>query len=200
MKKLVVYLHGKGGSAEEAAHYKPLFPGRDVIGLDYQAQTPWDAREELIPLMESFRREYDSISLIANSVGAFFALSSLAHQPLEQALLISPVVDMEQLIGDMMKWANVTETQLMEQGQIETAFGETLSWEYLCYVRAHPIRWAIPTSILYGGQDHLTSFETISRFSNRIGAELTVMPKGEHWFHTDEQMAFLDAWIRRAIR
>lgn len=200
MKKLVVYLHGKGGSAEEAAHYKPLFPGRDVIGLDYQAQTPWDAREELIPLMESFRREYDSISLIANSVGAFFALSSLAHQPLEQALLISPVVDMEQLIGDMMKWANVTETQLMEQGQIETPFGETLSWEYLCYVRAHPLRWAIPTSILYGGQDHLISYETICRFSERIGAELTVMPKGEHWFHTDEQMAFLDAWVRRTIR
>lgn len=200
MKKLVVYLHGKGGSAEEAAHYKPLFPGRDVIGLDYQAQTPWDAREELIPLMESFRREYDSISLIANSVGAFFALSSLAHQPLEQALLISPVVDMEQLIGDMMKWANVTEPQLMEQGQIETPFGETLSWDYLCYVRAHPICWDIPTSILYGEQDHLTSYETISRFSNRIGAELTVMPKGEHWFHTDEQMAFLDAWVRRTIR
>ncbi len=27
------------------------------------------------------------------------------------------------------------------------------------------------------------------------GAELTVMPNGEHWFHTEEQMQFLDRWI-----
>ena len=25
-----------------------------------------------------------------------------------------------------------------------------------------------------------------------------VMPGGEHWFHTPEQMAFLDGWIQRA--
>ena len=27
-------------------------------------------------------------------------------------------------------------------------------------------------------------------------AELTVMPGGEHWFHTKEQMQFLDNWIK----
>lgn len=37
--------------------------------------------------------------------------------------------------------------------------------------------------------------ETISAFAKRTGAELTVMPGGEHWFHTEEQMKFLDAWI-----
>ena len=26
---------------------------------------------------------------------------------------------------------------------------------------------------------------------------LEVMPGGEHWFHTPEQMAFLDGWIQR---
>ena len=46
MKKLVVYIHGKGGSAAEAEHYKKLFPAYDVIGFDYQAQTPWDAVSE----------------------------------------------------------------------------------------------------------------------------------------------------------
>ena len=30
------------------------------------------------------------------------------------------------------------------------------------------------------------------------GAELTVMPEGEHWFHTPEQMRFLDAWLIKA--
>lgn len=35
MKKAVFYIHGKGGSAAECEHYKPLFPNHDVIGLDY---------------------------------------------------------------------------------------------------------------------------------------------------------------------
>ncbi len=32
-------------------------------------------------------------------------------------------------------------------------------------------------------------------FAEQHNAELTVMENGEHWFHTAEQMAFLDAWI-----
>ena len=35
MKKLVVYIHGKGGNAGEAEHYKPIFKDCDVIGFDY---------------------------------------------------------------------------------------------------------------------------------------------------------------------
>lgn len=77
--------------------------------------------------------------------------------------------------------------------------GETISWEYLCYVRKHPIKWSIPTCILYGGNDHLTSRETISGFADRIGADLTVMEDGEHWFHTAEQMKVLDHWISNSI-
>ena len=44
---LVLYIHGKGGSAAECEHYKPLFPGQEVIGLDYQTSTPWEAEEEI---------------------------------------------------------------------------------------------------------------------------------------------------------
>lgn len=46
MKDLIVYVHGKGGSAQEAEHYKMLFPNHEVIGFDYRSQTPWDAKEE----------------------------------------------------------------------------------------------------------------------------------------------------------
>ena len=42
MRRLIIYVHGKGGSAEEAKHYRPLFPDSDVIGFDYCAQTPWE--------------------------------------------------------------------------------------------------------------------------------------------------------------
>ena len=66
-------------------------------------------------------------------------------------------------------------------------------------MRAHPVRWSIPTGILYGGKDHLTSRETISEFTARIGASLTVMEDGEHWFHTAEQMKVLDHWISNAM-
>lgn len=195
MKNIVIYVHGKGGSAAEAEHYAPLFPDSEVIGFDYCAQTPWEAKEEFPAFFAAQRRRGGCITLISNSIGAFFSLSSLDEALIDRAYLISPVVDMEKLIGSMMTWANVTEQELAEKQEIPTEFGETLSWTYLCYVRTHPVSWHVPTRILYGAQDDLTSLETILAFTGRIGAALTVMPDGEHWFHTEEQMRFLDKWI-----
>ena len=65
----------------------------------------------------------------------------------------------------------------------------------LRYVRSHPIRWDVPTQILYGENDALTSLETIRSFAVRHNAALTVMKGGGHWFHTEAQMRFLDDWI-----
>ena len=91
----------------------------------------------------------------------------------------------------------MSEEDLKSKGVIRTGFGEDLSWDYLCYVRSHPIRWEVPTQILYGGNDNLTSYETIHAFAERHNAALTVMEDGEHWFHTEKQMQFLDDWIRK---
>ena len=63
-------------------------------------------------------------------------------------------------------------------------------------MREHPVLWQVPTRILYGAHDNLTSLETIRAFAEKTGAELTVMPGGEHWFHTKEQMQFLDNGIK----
>lgn len=95
--------------------------------------------------------------------------------------------------------ANITEDELREKKTIETPFGETLLWDYLCYVRNHQIQWNVPTEILYGGQDNLTDRKTITAFASIHGASFTVMENGEHWFHTPEQMDFWDSWIT-AIR
>ena len=199
MSRLVIYVHGKGGSAEEAKHYQPLFDESDVIGFDYQSQNPWEAKSEFPCFYDLHSKGYDSVVLIANSIGAFLSMSALAEKNISQAMFISPIVNMEKLITDMMMWSDVTEDALQSKKEIPTEFGETLSWEYLCYVRKHPIEWSIPTCILYGGKDHLTSRETISEFADRIGANLTVMEDGEHWFHTDGQMKVLDNWISNSI-
>lgn len=195
---LVLYIHGKGGTPEEAEHYVPLFPGCDVTGLAYSAQTPWDAASEFPDAVSALSGGYDRVILIANSIGAYFSMCALPHEKLEKAYFISPIVDMERLIRNMMLWANVTEDELREKKTIKTEFGETLSWEYLCYVSSHPICWDVPTRILYGTNDALSSRETVTDFCDVQGADLTVMENGEHWFHTPEQMAFLDRWVRDA--
>ena len=200
MKELVLYIHGKGGCAGESEHYKPLFPACEVIGLDYQTLIPWEAWKEIREAVTKLNAEYDSITLIANSIGAFFSMNAGIDAMIRCAYLISPVVDMEQLILNMMSRADVTETELEEKGVIPTSFGEDLSWDYLCYVREHPVSWTVPTRILYGSRDNLTSCETIAAFAKTHNAELTVMEEGEHWFHTDEQMRFLDDWIINGTR
>lgn len=197
-KTLVIYIHGKGGSIEETNHYQSIFRENDVIGFDYKSQTPWEAEIEFPILYDRCAKSYDSVILIANSIGAYFAMLSLDEKNISHALFISPIVDMEKLIMDMMKWLNITEDELKSKKEVETEFGETLSWEYLSYVKNHPIRWSVPTSILYGEKDNLTFQETITKFAEQIGATLTIMKNGEHWFHTDEQLKFLDTWVRKS--
>ncbi len=196
MKQAVIYIHGKGGSIEEAKFYEPLFPAHNVIGFNYQSETPWDAKKEFGLFFNRISRAYDSVSIIANSIGAYYAMNASIDQTIETAYFISPVADMEALIRTMMTWANVTEHELKEKKEISTAFGETLSWEYLCYTRDHPLKWNVPTHILYGSRDNLTPFDIISAFSEQIHASLTVMENGEHWFHTEEQMEFLAGWLK----
>lgn len=194
MKSLAVYIHGKGGSAAEAERYKKFFA--NVVGFDYKAQTPWDAVTEFQNFFEFHRAKI----IIANSLGAYFAMTALAQKNFDRAFFISPVVDMEKIITGMMKLAGVTEVELRDKKEIATDFGETLSWKYLCYARENPVRWHVPTHILYGEKDALTSQETISAFAEKIGATLTVMPAGEHWFHTPPQMKFLENWLEELTK
>lgn len=196
MKDAILYIHGKGGSAAECEHYRPLFPDCEVFGLDYQTFTPWETGAEIRAAAEKLRSKYKSIVLIANSIGAYFSMSAGIDGLISKAWFISPIVDMEKLICDMMAWANVTEKELQSKGVIHTGFGEDLTWAYLCYVRDHPVDWTVPTQILYGSRDELTTPETIRSFAEKHNARLTVMEGGEHWFHTEEQMRFLDEWMR----
>lgn len=196
MSKIVIYIHGKGGTAQEAEHYQALFPEADVVGFDYEAETPWEAVQEFPAFYDKAVAGYQTVYVFANSIGAFFTLCALSEKHIDKVFFISPIVDMEKLILQMMAWAKVTEAELQERKEIPTEFGETLSWDYLCYVREHPPKWQHPVYILYGEKDNLMSRENIADFVEKVGGELTVMKNGEHWFHSDEQMAFLDNWIK----
>ena len=196
MKKAVIYVHGRNGSPDEADHYRRFFDETyDVIGFDYKSEIPWEAKEEFCDYFNAIGKNYKNVLLIANSIGAYSSLISLSEKHIEKALFISPIVDMEKVILDMMKLADVTEAKLKKEQVITLPFSRTLSWKYFSFAKDNRITWNVPTSILYGEKDHITSLETITSFANKINARLTVMPDGEHWFHTREQMEFLDNWI-----
>lgn len=197
MGKAIIYIHGKSGNTEESTHYRPLFHDCDIIGFDYKSETPWEAKDEFTAFINKVCRNYDSVFIIANSIGAFFVMNADMDKEIKKAFFISPIVNMEQLITDMMTNAQITECELLEKTEIKTPYGDTISWEYLNYVRNHPVKWNIPTHILYGEKDTLTSFDTMTSFAKDIGATLDIMKNGEHWFHTKEQMEFLDKWIMK---
>ena len=196
MKNVVIYIHGKYGTVEEAEYYKKFFNEADIIGFEYTSEYPWDFQKEFSNFIDNIYIKYKKISIIANSIGAYFTMLSLTNKNIEKAFFISPIVDMEKLITDMMFLENITEEELYKKKKIKTSFGETVSWDYLTFARKNPIEWNIPTYILYGENDDLTSYETILNFTNKSKANLTIMKGGENWFNTDEQLEFLNNWIK----
>lgn len=195
----VLYIHGKGGSSSEAEHYRPLFPSSEVVGVDYDVSSPQNAVKTIRGCAKKLSLSYDKITLIANSIGAYFTMISGVDEYISRAYFISPVVEMESLITDMMKASGVTEEELSEKGTVVMPSGDTLSWEYLCFVRDHPVVWNAPTDVLYGEKDALVSYKSVYAFSVKHYASLTVMKNGEHWFHTEEQMRFTDNWIKSGV-
>ena len=187
---LLLYIHGKGGSPDESEHYKKLFADCDVIGLEYKTV------EEIHNAVKNFKIRYEKIILVANSIGAYFAMNADIEEEIFQAYFISPIVNMEKIIKNLMEMNNISEEDLKRAGIIQIPFGEKLSWEYLTYVKENPLKWNVPTKILYGSKDNLTSLETIMEFAEKNNFEVTVMENGEHWFHTEEQIKFLDEWIK----
>lgn len=188
-----------GGNAQEVEQYKPFFVNYDCYGLDFDIFNPSEAREIIRNTFEDLNKRYKKVSILANSIGAYFSMLALQNSNLEKAFFISPILDMEKIILDIMKSAGVTENELFEKGEIDTGFGEKLSWKYLSYVRDNPINWNVETEILYGENDNLTSIDTVNNFVKNHNANLTVMKNGEHCFHTPEQMEFLYKWLTRKI-
>ena len=205
-RKVYLYVHGKMGSKEEAlAFAEQACPaGYQVLAIDLpehgerkngpERLLPWVVVPELQFMDQYARVHWRQVSLRATSIGAWFSMLALQEKALRRALFVSRIVDMEDLIGRMMQQADVTEAQLKAAGEIPTDFGETLSWPYLCWVREHPLHWKVPTQVLYADTDPLTGHTAMERFRQQTGAHLTILEGGEHWFHTETQLAALQSW------
>ena len=74
MKK-VIYVHGKGGNAAEAEHFRKLFADCEVVGFDYKSQSPREARDEFLPF--SLTKKTTPLAMICEGLylcGAFYWL------------------------------------------------------------------------------------------------------------------------------
>lgn len=87
---LVLYVHGMGGTADEAEHYRPLFLTCDVLGVDYRSKTPWEAAKEFSELFDTVSDQTPSVLLIANSIGAYFFHLHTDKKAVHESLLHIP--------------------------------------------------------------------------------------------------------------
>ena len=160
-----------------------------------------NAVQDLKTIMRFANEMTKSISFFACSMGAYFSLLAYNDIALQQALFLAPLVDMERMIHNMMTWFNVSEERLKAEQEITTPIGQTLYWDYYCYVREHPIaKWNVTTAILYGAEDETVEFDTVEAFAKRFHADLQSMEQGEHYFHTEEQLSFFRQWCERSIK
>lgn len=157
--------------------------------------------QDLCKIMDFATRRSNEISLFACSIGAYFALLAYKEVSIKQSLFLSPVVNMSRIIDSMMTWFHVSKEELKAEQEIPTPAGQTLYWDYYCYVKENPIvYWESPTDILYGKKDNLCEFDVVSSFANQFDCSLEVMDNGEHYFHTPEQLNFFRQWLKKSLK
>ena len=179
--KVFLYVHGLHGRKEEALVFAEVAvpKGYQVLGIDLPVERkPW----EVLPLLNEVRdylyENWQSVSVRANSIGSWFTLLAFHSKKVEQALLVSPILDMKRFI------------ELMPQREDD----------YYEWVVNNPITsWVAPTYILRPEVDLIVSDEVGHDFISQHQCQVTIMPDGEHWFHTPEQLAFLKAWEEKTI-
>jgi alpha-beta hydrolase superfamily lysophospholipase len=156
--------------------------------------------KDLTEIINYVKESSKKISLFACSMGAYFSLLAYKEEKLDQSLFLSPVVNMEKIIENMMLWSGVSKERLEKEKEIMTPMGQMLYWDYYCYVKSHPVsEWHSPTAILYGSKDEICEFSEVSRFSEKFNCNFQIMDNGEHYFHTEEQIKFFTDWVNKLI-
>jgi len=212
--KLFIAVHGnlshKEDTVIELLANEAIKKGYQVLSFDLPEhgdrkgeETPCKVQHcvhDLKEIGKYAQEHWDQVSLFACSMGAYFSLLTYRDIGLKTALFLSPVVDMERIIRNMMMWFQVSPERLEKEGTIDTPVGQKLYWDYFCYVLDHPVnRWDVDTRILYGAQDNLVEFDTISNFIEKFPCTLEIMDEGEHYFHTVDQLHRFRVWLQSHI-
>lgn len=212
--KLFVVVHGNMSNKEDDSIVifaeEATSIGYQVLSFDLpkhgdRKEEAYDCKvqncvQDLNTIMRYAQSLSNNISVFACSMGAYFSLLTYSHETLEQCLFLSPVISMERIIDNIMTCFNISEDKLKAEKEIPTPVGQTLYWDYYCYVKEHPIvTLGSPTSILYGSKDNLCEFDVVSAFAKHFNCDFEVMENGEHYFHTEEQLHFFSNWVKKHI-
>lgn len=185
----VIYIHGNSGSAEQARCYEDLFEGSQVLGFDYLSKTAEEAQVEFPLYFRQFGNE--KVCVIAESIGAYFAMISLDSSLVGRAYFISPVADMEKVILKTLSSDGYSEKDLFERKTITCQNSIVLSYDDLSFIRSITVPWDVRTSVLYGERDNLQSIDDIrKRFD-----DICIVKDHGHWFEDTEE---IDKWIRES--
>ena len=180
-KNVFLYVHGLHGRKEEALAFAEVAvpKGYQVLGIDLPVERkPWEVMPLLNEVRDYLYENWKNVSVRANSIGSWFSLLSFQNKKVDQAMLVSPILDMKKYI------------ELMPHREDD----------YYEWVVNKPItHWDTPTFILRPEVDLIVSKETGRDFISQHQCQVTIMPNGEHWFHTPEQLAFLKAWEEKIV-
>ena len=141
------------------------------------------------------------ISLFACSIGAYFSLLAFHSLTIRKSLFLSPVVNMERVIKNMMTTFEISEQRLENEIKIPLPIGKILDWNYYTFVKQNPVNFNknSPIYILCGSEDTLSAKEDIEIFCRKYNAKLTIQENTGHYFSSDEQLSFLKVWLNKNL-
>ena len=199
-KRVIVYIHGLHGSAEEATDFDFLKDKYDVVGLDYQDGNPWELKDTIQKEFKKITKGYDEVYVIAVSLGAFYACEYLSEFKIKKAFFISPIVSMFQNIIDLMSMYGIKDKELEKKKFITLEDGTVLSYDFYQHVSNDEDKWNVPTEILYAAYDEVVYTGSMLEFlENHPLARLTVKSDSEHYLESEEEKEFIKEWILRIL-
>lgn len=180
--KVFLFVHGQGGNKEEAIPFAEIAvpKGYQVIGIDLPVMDQsWEVLAMFNEVKEYLYQNYDSVSIRANSIGAWFSLLCFQDKVIDQALFVSPILNMRVFIEGM-------------QEKDDT---------YYDWIIKHPImQWTADTFILRPKIDLIVKDKVYDSFLGKFECQVQEVENGEHWFHTPEQLLAMQQWENSVIK
>lgn len=204
--KVIIAIHGnmsnKKDKVIEILAEKYTQKGYQILSFDLPKNEDntlckvFDCVESLKKVYNYSEDKWRDISIFAVSIGAYFSLIAYPEKNIKKVWFLSPVVDMERVIENMMSWFNISLEELREKKEVKTPIGETIYLDYYQYVKNNQIKkWDFPTKILYGDKDEISEREIIEKFSKKFKAELSIVKDTQHYFHREEDLEIFKKWL-----